>query len=359
MEDTPKSSSLRRDNALCPAQLGYRMPAEWEPHQCTWIAWPHNHETWPGQLAQVEACFVRIIEAIAKYEPVRVIVNDERMERHARLRLRRTNTDHVQFHHFYTNDAWVRDYGATFVCRESEDRQFPPLVAVDWGFNSWGEKYPPYDADRAIARKMAQAAGMPCVSGGIVLEGGAIDTNGSGVVMTTPSCVLHPKRNQALSLSAATETLNRMLGTSKVLWLEGAIAGDDTDGHIDQLARFVAIDRIVVSVEEDPSDSNYASSQRMLQQLREATDASGRPFGIISLPGPAPLVADGKRLPASYANFYIANETVLVPQFASHRDQQALETLSAVFSDRQVVGIDCSHVIVGLGAIHCVTQQMP
>lgn len=358
MDDAPKSSSRRRNYSMCPTQLGYRMPAEWEPHQGTWVAWPHNHETWPGRLAKVEACFVRLIAALARDEKVQVIVTDDAAERHARLMLRRKCPPNVSYHHFRTNDAWVRDYGATFLKRDSTDRQFPECVALDWGFNSWGNKYPPYDADNAVPRKMAQAVGVPCISGGIVLEGGAIEVNGGGVVMTTTSCVLNPNRNPGLTRASATETLNKMLGTTKVLWLQGSTDGDDTDGHIDQLARFVAPARLVVSVEDDPSDPNYASSQQLLHQLQEATDADGKPFEIIPLPGPAPLAIEGERLPASYANFYIANQSVLVPQFASHRDAEAIETLSLVFPDRQVIGIDCTDTIVGLGALHCLTQQM-
>ena len=358
MQNEPVSSSIRRDHALNPGKLGYRLPAEWEPHTATWLAWPHNSNTWPTQLAKVENFFVEMISLLSQHQTVRVMVTDELMEHRARLMTRRSAVGNVVFHRIRTNDAWCRDYGAIFVRRDDDENAYPSVVATDWGFNSWGNKYPPFDADNAVARQMAQVLGVPCISGGIVLEGGAIDSNGQGTLMTTRSCLLHDNRNPGIDQQAIESRLAEMFGVEHVIWLDGWIAGDDTDGHVDQLARFVAPNEVVVSIEDDPRYPNYAASQHLWQQLGDARTASGDKLVLHKLPGPAPLQWEGQYLPASYANFYFSNQLVLAPKFGHQRDQQAFEVLSSVV-DRPVVQLDCQDAVFGLGSIHCLTQQQP
>ena len=358
MDPAPVSSSIRRDHALNPGKLGYRLPAEWETHSATWLAWPHNTSTWPTRLARVEAFFVELIALLSQHETVRVMVADEMMEHRARLMVRRATIGNVCFHRIRTNDAWCRDYGAIFVRRDEDENAYPQLVATDWGFNSWGNKYPPFDADNAVARQMAQVVGAPCVSGGIVLEGGAIDSNGQGTLLTTRSCLLNDNRNAGLKPGDVEARLRDMFGVECVIWLDGWLAGDDTDGHVDQLARFVAPNEVVVCVEDDPQYPNYAASQHLWERLSDMTTATGEKLVLHKLPGPAPIQWEGQYLPASYANFYFANQRVLAPKFGHRRDEIARDVISSAVN-RDVVQIDCQDVVIGLGGIHCLTQQQP
>lgn len=340
-----------------PAQLGYRMPAEWAPHQATWLSWPHKRESWPGAFEHAEPAMVQAVAALASSETVRINVLDARHEAHVRGLLTAGDVDlrQVVFHHFPTNDAWCRDHGAIFVTRPGEN----PLLALDCGFNAWGGKYPPWDLDNEIPRQMAEALDVPRYEAGLILEGGSIEVNGAGSVLTTEHCLLNPNRNPTLDRTQIEQALCALLGVSQVLWLGEGIVGDDTDGHIDDITRFVSRDTVVTAVEHDRADANHGPLQRNLERLREMRLADGSPMRIVELPMPRPVMHQGERLPTSYANFYVANSVVLMPAFADPADAQAAQVLAGCFPGRRVVPIDCRKLVVGLGAFHCLTQQLP
>lgn len=342
-----------------PAELGYRMPAEWEPQEAVWLSWPHKQESWPGKFEPVPGVFAEIARHIADVELVRINVADSSMESTVRTLLERSHVrmDHVRFHRNPTNDCWVRDHGPIYVVRERQGRRERALT--NWGYNAWGDKYPPYDLDNAVPQRIAHEFGEPMFDGGMILEGGSIDVNGQGLLLTSESCLLNPNRNPDLSREQIEQRLKDFLGIGKVLWLGEGIAGDDTDGHIDDMTRFVGPRTLVTAVEEDPGDENFEPLQANLDRLQALTDLDGRPLEIVTLPMPGPVYFDQQRLPASYANFLIINGGVLVPTYRCEQDQAALKTLQRVFPTRQVVGIDCSDLAWGLGAIHCVTQQQP
>jgi agmatine deiminase len=342
-----------------PTALGYRMPAEWEPHEATWISWPHNRESWPGKFEPVPVVFAEIVKQISQTELVHINVGDENLEERARRCLSDYGVDQrrVRLHPIPTNDAWCRDHGPIFVRRRTGSGS--ELAAVKWGYNAWGGKYPPFDLDDQVARKIGCELGVRVFEGGMVLEGGSIDVNGRGTLLTTESCLLNPNRNPELSKPEIEQRLKGFLGVCNILWLGDGIEGDDTDGHIDDLARFVGPSTIVTVVEPDPSDPNHEPLAENLARLREMRDQDGRSFEIATLPMPRRMDYQGQRLPASYANFYIANQLVLAPIFDDPNDSIALETLQRLITDRRVVGIRCTDLVWGLGAIHCVTQQQP
>jgi agmatine deiminase len=336
--------------------MTYRMPAEWEPHQATWLSWPHNTETWPVRLEPTQRAYARMVAALARSETVHINVNDAAMEAHARAVLAEAGAHgDIRFHHIPTNDAWCRDHGAIF----TRGADVPRLRALNWGYNAWGGKYPPYDLDDAVPPQMARALGVPCVAGGMILEGGSIEVNGDGLLLTSEACLLNPNRNPHLSRAEIEQRLCAMLGVQRVLWLADGIVGDDTDGHVDDMTRFVAPDTVLTVVEDDPADANYAPLRENLERLRAMRDQHGRPLRVLTLPMPSAQYHEGERLPASYANFYIANSVVLLPTFADPRDEQARAVLAQCFPGREVVGIDCRDIILGLGALHCLTQQVP
>ncbi len=332
----------------------YRMPAEWAPHQATWISWPHKRESWPGKFETVEPVMVRAVEALARSETVRINVLGPEHERHVQGLLAGIAAP-IVYHRFPTNDAWCRDHGAIFVVR----RDRPALAALDFEFNAWGGKYLPCDLDNAIPRQMAEALDVPCLPMGMVLEGGSIEVNGAGLLLTTEQCLLNPNRNPGLGRVQIEARLRAALGVERVLWLGEGIAGDDTDGHVDDLTRFVAEDTVVTAVEADPDDENYVPLHENLQRLASVRLADGRPLRVIHLPMPRPLYCEGTRLPASYANFYIGNRVVLLPCFDDRNDAVAIEVLRGCFPDREIVTIDCTDLVWGLGAFHCLTQQVP
>ena len=340
----------------CPAALGYSMPAEWRPHQATWISWPHNRDSWPGKFGPVEPVMVRAVAALSKSETVRINVLDEKHERHVRALLDGSvAAESVVFHRFPTNDAWCRDHGAIFVRRGCDEE---PLLALDFGFNSWGLKYPPFDLDDAMPPKMARALGVPCRSVDMILEGGSIEVNGAGALLTTEQCLLNPNRNPRLDRAAIEQNLRDSLGVQQILWLGDGIAGDDTDGHVDDLTRFVSETSVVTVVERDRGDENHAvlaENRERLAQIR----LDGRPLEVIELAMPRPVEYKGDRLPASYANFYIANRIILMPVFDDAADEANRSILAGCFPDRQVVPIDCTDLVLGLGTFHCLTQQVP
>lgn len=344
-----------QDVSSPPAALGYRMPAEWEPHQATWLSWPHNRDTWPGKFEPVEPVMVAAVEALASSETVHINVLDEVHAAHVRRLLRDVRGD-VRLHVIPTNDAWCRDHGAIFVVREAPSAR---LAALDWGYNAWGGKYPPFDRDAAVARHMAALLGVPRFEGGMILEGGAVEVNGRGLLMTTASCLCNPNRNPNLDRPTVEDRLRHYFGVETILWLPGSeLSGDDTDGHIDNLARFVTQDTVLATWTPDPADPNHAPLAENLAYLRQVT-FRGKPLNVHPLPLPAPVYYGEHRLPASYANFYIGNRVILLPTYRDPNDQVAASLLQRFFPDRRVVGIDCTDLVWGLGAFHCLTQQVP
>ncbi len=344
-------------SAGTPAAQGYRMPPEWAPHQATWFSWPHNPDTWPGHLEAAERALAGAVAALTEGETVRINVLNERHERHvAGLLAGRANLQRVQLHRIPTNDAWCRDHGAIFVTRAGTEA---PLLALDFGYNAWGGKYPPFDLDDAVPPRMAALLGAPHRTVDMILEGGSLDVNGAGTLLTTEQCLLNPNRNPGLSRAEIEQHLGENLGVGQILWLGEGIEGDDTDGHVDDLTRFVAEDTVVAVLEDDPADMNYRALRENRERLAGMRLPDGRPLSVVELPMPEPVFRGGERLPASYANFYIGNRVVLLPVFGGPRDEEAAATIAHCFPGRRVVGIDCRDIVVGLGTLHCLTQQVP
>jgi len=335
------------------------MPAEWEPHAGTWLAWPHKEASWPGKLSLIPPIWVEIVRALAPGETVHILVNDAAPEPQVRELLQEAQVPpgRIHFHQIPTNDAWLRDSGPIFVTRQRHRRR--EFAIVNWTFNTWGGKYPPWDDDDRVPERIAALLKLPVFTPGLVLEGGSIDVNGRGTLLTTEACLLHPNRNPQLQRHDIERYLRDYLGVRHILWLRDGIVGDDTDGHIDDLARFVAQSTVVTVVEDDPADENYERLQANYRLLQEMTDQDGRPLQIVTLPMPGPVVYADTRLPASYANFYIGNRVVLVPTFDDPADAAALTTIQELFPTRRIIGIHSTDLIWGLGAFHCVTQQQP
>ncbi len=332
----------------------FRMPAEWAPHRATWFSWPHSAETWPDELPAVEAALAFAVRALAQHEAVHVGTLGGAHRQHlAELFDAHGVRGAVTLHDVPTDDAWARDHGAIFVKDAAG-----ALVATRWGFNSWGGKYP-YDQDAQVAHAMARLFETPVVEGGMILEGGSIEVNGAGTVLTTEACLLNPNRNPGLTRADIEARLSDFLGAQHVIWLGDGVAGDDTDGHIDDLTRFVDAETVVTVLEEDPRDANFDPLRENLERLRAARLPGGRPLRIETLPMPAPVVSKGERLPASYANFYVANGVVLLPVFGDPNDRVAVETMQRLFPAREIVPVPCRDVVWGLGALHCLTQQIP
>ena len=344
-----------------PAELGFRMPAEWHRHKATWLTWPKDPETWPDRVDQVEEVFLQMMAALAPHEIVNLLVDDEETEAHVRTRCTFDAAANIRFHRIRTVDSWIRDYGPNFLTNIENNS----VAYNDWGFNAWGNKYQELRRDDQIPKLLEPVLRLPRFQPGIVMEGGSIDVNGAGCVLTTEQCLLNPNRNPELSQSEIEEILKNYLGVTKVLWLGEGIVGDDTDGHIDDIARFVAPDVIICAREDDPEDANYELLEDNFRKLQHMTDAQGRPFEILSLPMPGIVGGTStdnrnlERLPASYANFYIANDVVLAPVFGHENDDRAIETLQRVVAHRRVVPINCEPLVWGMGTIHCVTQQQP
>lgn len=345
-----------------PAQLGFRMPAEWARHAATWIAWPHQRDDWPGKFAPIPWVYTEIVRHLHRSELVRILVNDEAAARRTRrcLRLASIDLGRVELFTIPTDRVWTRDYGPLFVTSAAGE-----VAMTDWAFNAWA-KYDNWRLDDTVPAQLALKLGMRRFEARrgqerIVLEGGSIDVNGEGLLLTTEECLLSPiqARNPGQSRQEIEKALADYLGACKVLWLSQGIVGDDTHGHIDDLARFVGPRTVVAVVEEDPRDANFALLQDNLDRLRSMTDLEGRPLEVHTLPMPGPLFFKGQRLPASYANFYIANDRVLVPTFNDPNDRQALNALAGLFPDRTVVGIHAVDLVWGLGTLHCLTQQQP
>jgi agmatine deiminase len=341
-----------------PKSQGYSMPAEWARHRATWLSWPHNLETWPTYLARVQELWVQMACALAPHERVYVLVNDAHTEQDVAARLKQAHAamENVTLLVIPTVDVWMRDYGPTFITRDSENA---PLAFNDWIFNGWGGKYPAYEEDERVARDIASLLKVPVFDHKIVLEGGSIEVNGAGTCLTTEQCLLNPNRNPHLTPAEIEFFLKDSLGVETVIWLGEGIVGDDTDGHIDDIARFVDRTTVVCVRESNSQDDNYVFLEENFERLKRAADQDGNKLSVVTLPCPAPVHYEGVRLPASYANFYIANEVVLVPIFDDPHDRHAVGILQELFPKRKVIGLRCNEVVAGLGAIHCVTQQEP
>jgi agmatine deiminase len=338
-----------------PAALGYRMPAEWEPHAATWLSWPRREGiSFPESFDRVLPVLRTMVQALIESEQVCINVCDEAHEAEARSALAGLPIERITFYRIPTNEPWCRDHGPIFLTRDRE----PRLAVVDWDYNAWGNKYPPFDLDEVVPTRLAEILKLPVFYPGMILEGGSIDVNGAGALLTTESCLLNKNRNPNLSRDEIEQRLRDYLGVQDILWLGDGVAGDDTDGHIDDLARFVSERTVVVVVEEDRQDENYEPLQENLARLRQMKIGKDK-IEIVTLPMPKKIVREGLRLPASYANFYIANTCVLVPTFGDPADEVALSILGERFSNRRVIGIDCRELIWGLGTFHCLTQQQP
>jgi len=334
----------------------YRMPAEWEPHSAVWLAWPYDEITFPDRVEKAEAAFVQILAAVNKSEDAELLVLDEEMRKRAHGMLAEAGIDmaRINFHLTDYADVWLRDTGPIFVKDESGK-----TVITKWVFNSWGNKFPELLKDAAIPGKIGEWKDIPIEEPQIIIEGGAIDVDGAGMCLTTGQCLLNRNRNPGKSKADIEKYMEEYLGVKKTVWLKEGLLNDHTDGHIDELARFVAPGRIVCAFEDDPDDENFGILGDNYRTLTEATDLDGRPFELIRLPMPHVRYDDGTKAPVSYTNFYIGNTVVLVPTFNDENDGKALGILRDCFPGREVTGIDCSNIIYGGGAVHCMTQQQP
>ncbi len=330
-----------------PRALGYRMPAEWEPHAATWMSWPRpDGISFPGRYDEVLPTLGEMVRVLAGHERVEINCRNDEVEAIARKTIGKTRN--VRFHRIPSYEPWCRDHGPIFVKRGRQ------LAVVDWGYNAWGGKYPPFDEDDAVPQRIAELLGLPLFQPGIILEGGSIDVNGAGLLLTTEACLLNQNRNPQLNKKQIEKHLKDYLGVTKIIWLGDGIVGDDTDGHVDDLARFVSRNTVVAAVEEDPRDENYGPLQDNLKRLRKTG------LRIVELPMPGRVEHEGQRLPASYANFYIANGVVLLPTYRHKRnDRRAQQILQKLFRTRRVVPLDSTDLIWGLGSFHCLTQQQP
>ncbi|WP_421889239.1 agmatine deiminase family protein [Marinoscillum sp.] len=339
-----------------PRELGFRFPAEWYPHRATWLSWPHNENSWPGKIKTIYGPYCEFIKAVATDEQVCINVADTKMEQQARKYLTEVGADlsKITFYDHPTNDAWCRDHGPAFVIKGGEK------AVVNWGYNAWGEKYPPYDLDNQIPGLVAGKLGLNTFNPGIVMEGGSVDFNNQGILLTTTACLLNENRNPHLNQGQIETYLKDYYGAREIWWIGDGIVGDDTDGHIDDITRFVNDNTVVTVVEPNLADANHAPLQENLELLKTFKMPDGSPLNVVELPMPKAVVYEDQRLPASYANFYIANSCVVVPTYRDKKnDPLALEILKTVFTDRKVIGIDSTDIVWGLGSFHCLSQQEP
>jgi len=341
-----------------PKDLGYYFPAEFAPHIATWLSWPHKEASWPGKIDTIFPSYAKFIKELTMGEKVCINIKDEAMKAFAMTHLQKAGADlrKVEFFFHPTNDAWCRDHGPAFLINPAAEQK---KVIVDWNYNAWGNKYPPYDLDDVIPTLIAKQYNIPVYHPGIVMEGGSVEFNGKGVLMTSTACLLNKNRNPHLDQDQIESYLRNYYGVEQVLWVDEGIVGDDTDGHIDDTVRFVNEDTVITVIEENKADENYGLLQHNLQQLKQMRLLNGRQLNIVELPMPEKLVYEDQRLPCSYANFYIANASVIVPTFRSKRDDKALQVIQTCFPDRKVVGIDSTDIIWGLGSFHCLSQQEP
>lgn len=344
------SSFVMTTEQKTPAELGYRMPAEWEPHAATWLSWPRREGiSFPDSFDRVMPVFREMVAGLTESEKVNINVCNGAHEAEARAVLEGIAPECITFYEIPTNEPWCRDHGPIFLTRPKD----PKLAVVDWDYNAWGGKYPPYDFDEVVPTHIAGALNLPVFYPKMILEGGSIDVNGRGALLTSEGCLLNKNRNPDLSRAEIEQRMRDFLGVREILWLGEGTEGDDTDGHIDNLARFISERTVIAVVEKDRQSANYAPLQENLRRLKQMK------MEIIEMPMPARVVRDDLVLPMSYANFYIANSVVLAPQYSDPNDERALSILREAFPGRRVVGIDCRELIWGLGAFHCLTQQQP
>lgn len=340
-----------------PKELGFRFPAEFEQHESTWLSWPHKEASWPGKIETIYPAYSFFVRLLAQSEKVNINVVDEAMTKSAQEHLAKAGADlaRVAFHLHPTNDAWCRDHGPAFVVNDREKKK----AIVDWDYNAWGGKYPPHDLDDVIPTRVGAVLNLPVFYPGIVMEGGSVEFNGKGTILTTTACLLNKNRNPHLSRAQIETYLMDFYGQEQVLWLGDGIVGDDTDGHIDDITRFIDEKTVVTVIEHDRHDENFTPLQENLKQLQSMRLLNGKPLDIIELPMPSAVSHEGQRLPASYANFYICNRYVIVPTFRCANDHKALEILQRHMPGREVVGVDSVDIIWGLGSFHCLSQQEP
>ncbi|WP_258104915.1 agmatine/peptidylarginine deiminase [Marinoscillum sp. MHG1-6] len=339
-----------------PKEAGFIFPAEWHPHRATWLSWPHNVNSWPGKIEKIYQPYAEFIRLVAEGERVCINVADSKMESFARKCLEEVNADlsQIDFFHHPTNDAWCRDHGPAFVIKKDEK------AIVNWGYNAWGEKYPPYDLDNQIPGLVADKLGLEVYNPGIVMEGGSVEFNGEGILLTTTACLLNPNRNPHLNQSQIEDYLKNYYGVKEIWWIGDGIVGDDTDGHVDDITRFVNPNTVVTVVEPDEEDENHQPLAENLELLKKFQMPDSSRLNVVELPMPKAVIYEDQRLPASYANFYIANKYVVVPTYKDPKnDPIALEILQSLFKDRKVVGIDSTDIVWGLGSFHCLSQQEP
>lgn len=327
-------------------------------HEATWLSWPHKEASWPGKIDAIYPNYSLFVKYLAQSEKVRINVVDAAMQESATAHLVKAGVqmDQVQFFLHPTNDAWCRDHGPAFLINPAAKQK---KVIVDWNYNAWGNKYPPYDLDDVIPTLIGKHFDIPVYHPGIVMEGGSVEFNGTGTILTSTSCLLNPNRNKHLNRDQIENYLFDFYGANQVLWVEEGIVGDDTDGHIDDTIRFVNEDTVLTVVESNTQDENYTILQDNLTQLKKMRLSNGKQLNIVELPMPDAVIFEDQRLPASYANFYIANKYVIVPTFRSAMDDKALSIISEAYKNREVVGIDSTDIIWGLGSFHCLSQQEP
>lgn len=344
--------------ASTPLREGYSFPAEWEPHRATWLSYPHTDSySWPGALDAIFPSYDLFVKELSKGERVCINVRNEALEKEVQNRLLGLGVDHARVDFFIhpTNDAWCRDHGPAFLVNRKAEI---PKVIVSWKYNAWGDKYP-HDLDEKIPGLIGRSLNLPVYYPGIVMEGGAVEFNGKGTLLTTTQCLLHENRNPRLDQQKIEEYLCHYYGVTQILWLDEGIEGDDTNGHIDDIARFFREDAVVTMVEPRRSDENHSVLDKVLKKLKSFRLADGRQLDIAEIPMPSPVIREDQRLPASYANFYIANQSVIVPVFRCREDDRAIRILEECFPGRTVIGIDSVDIIWGLGAFHCLSQQEP
>lgn len=343
---------------MTPKQSGYYFPAEFEKHEAMWLSWPHKEESWPGKINLIYPNYCQFIKEVSRSEIVRINVADEAMRQFAIGHMEKAGVDlsRIEFYFHPTNDAWCRDHGPAFLVNPDSDIK---KVIVDWNYNAWGNKYPPYDLDDVIPTLIAREFNLPVYHPGIIMEGGSVEFNGKGTLLTSTACLLNPNRNPHLNQDQIEGYLRDYYGVEQILWVDEGIVGDDTDGHIDDTVRFVNEDTVLTVIEENKNDENYPLLQHNLKQLKKLRLLNGKPLNIVELPMPDEVVYEGQRLPASYANFYIANHAVIVPTFRSDKDEKALTIIQDCFPNRKIVGIDSTDIIWGLGSFHCLSQQEP
>jgi agmatine deiminase len=345
-------------NLQTPKELGYYFPAEFAQHEATWLSWPHKEASWPGKIEAIYPYYAQFIKILSQSDKVRINVADEAMKAFALIYIEQAGADlnQVEFYFHPTNDAWCRDHGPAFLINPNAAQK---KVIVDWGYNAWGGKYPPFDFDDVIPSLIGKQFDIPVYHPGIVMEGGSVEFNGAGTLLTSTACLLNPNRNPHLNQDQIEQYLRNYYGVEQILWVDEGVVGDDTDGHIDDTVRFVNEDTVLTVIEENSNDENYPLLQHNLKQLKQMRLLNGKQLNIVELPMPDAVIWEDQRLPASYANFYISNKHVIVPTFRCAKDDVALSIIQSCFKDREVIGIDSTEIIWGLGSFHCLSQQEP